>query len=104
MLSKEYIFETAQQAREDLERGNVDRERLVMLYFSYARIPITFSFVRQALLRFPEGNCGLASVYLKDIFNTGTPKHGKFDGFGHTALLGVGEVELVDITADQFGG
>lgn len=94
----------AEKAREDFEQQTLDVDQLADLYFRYNRIPNVKYFVYQALLSFPEGNCGLASVYMRDQLGAGEVSKGIYDGFGHTVLTDVGEVELIDITADQFGG
>jgi hypothetical protein len=62
-------------------------------------------FVGRALRSFPQGACGVASLYLKHLLDdAGNVVHGNYNGIGHT-FLALCEVKLLaDITADQFEG
>lgn len=92
----------ATAARADFESQHIDRVLLRELYVMYAQVADVSYFLDQAAQRFPEGNCGLASVYLQHVIGDGDVRYGRYSGLGHTILVvsGVG----VDITADQFGG
>jgi hypothetical protein len=75
---------------------------LINLYKQYNNIPQIDLFVRQAKELFPELNCGLASIYLKDKLKKGIIVQGTYAGENHTFLL-INQI-VIDITADQYGG
>ena len=93
--------EIAQEIRSDFEAGAVDQELLIELYRGYADVGDTARFVNKAKEIFPNGNCGLASLYLKEKLG-GEVIRGKYGEHSHTFLF-VDET-VIDITADQFGG
>ncbi len=108
-LSEGLVEAIAREARSDFETGRVPRELLASLYSVWAPKVIDLDgFLDWAIPRFPEANCGIASVYLHHrLGGVGEPIYGKYhapDGrHGHT-ILHLGEGRGVDITADQFGG
>ncbi len=61
------------------------------------------SFIKRSRKLFPRLNCGLATLYLREILEDGTVVQGKYNGKNHTFLLIDGNT-VVDITADQYGG
>lgn len=87
--------------RKQFEEGSVDQELLAQLYRGYTDVGDTREFVAKAKDLFPEGNCGLASLYLKRELG-GEVVQGTYKGQGHTFLLVNNTV--IDITGDQFGG
>jgi hypothetical protein len=89
------------QARQKFETGTISRELLIGLYKEYANVGDTLKFVEKTKVIFPNGNCGLASLYLKEKLG-GKVVQGKYGKQNHTFLL-VDET-VIDITADQFGG
>ncbi len=93
--------EVAQKIRSDFEAGVIDQELLVELYKGYKDVGDTVQFVTKAREIFPNGNCGLASLYLKEKLG-GEVVQGKYGKHNHTFLFVDGTV--IDITADQFGG
>lgn len=95
------IKKTACQIRGQFEAGTTDKELLVQLYREYADVGDTVRFVSKAKDVFPQANCGLASLYLKQKLG-GRVIQGKYGEHNHTFLLVDGTV--IDITADQFGG
>lgn len=88
--------------RREFEQASVDKALLVRLYASYADVGDTESFVDAALKSFPRGNCGLASLYLQHKLG-GQVRRLIYAGHRHSVLF-TGPDEIVDITADQFGG
>jgi len=96
------VVRTAQSARREFEAGIVDEQLLMTLYSKYASIFDVQRFVRKARELFPALNCGLASMYLQYVLRQGEIVKGKYNGQGHT-FLSLGK-QIVDITADQFGG
>ena len=97
------ISTTVQAMREDFEQGHIDMPKLKLLYLRYNPIPDIDGFFRRAQTKFPECNCGIATLYLQDRLLIGDVVHGTYAGRGHTFLLIDGKT-VVDITADQFGG
>lgn len=92
---------TVQQTRKQFEMGLADQELLIELYREYVDVGDTVQFVNKAKDIFPNGNCGLASLYLKKKLG-GEIVQGKYGKHNHTFLL-VKDI-VIDITADQFGG
>ncbi len=95
------IKKTIYQTREEFEMGTANQELLVGLYKEYADVGDTLKFVNKAKEIFPNGNCGLASLYIKKKLG-GEVVRGKYGEHNHTFLFVDGTV--IDITADQFGG
>ncbi len=93
--------ETAHQTRKQFEAGIADQKLLIELYREYADVGDTVRFAKKAKDIFPNGNCGLASLYLKKQLG-GEVVQGKYGEHNHTFLL-IGDT-VIDITADQFGG
>ncbi len=93
--------EVVQRIRNDFEAGTIDQELLLELYRDYADVGDTVRFVKKAKDIFPNGNCGLASLYLKEKLG-GEVVQGKYAKHNHTFLL-INDT-VIDITADQFGG
>lgn len=91
----------AHQTRHLFESGAVNHELLVGLYREYADVGDTLHFVAKAKDIFPNGNCGLTSLYLKKQLG-GKVVQGKYKEHNHTFLL-IDDI-VIDITADQFGG
>ena len=91
------------QARREFECRSVSRQLLSKLYLVYnPEVGDVESFLDQAELRFPEGNCGLASLYIRHLLQEGSLVRGHYRSDSHTFLaLGV---LIIDITADQYGG
>jgi len=103
MIKLNEIRREALEARERFESGEIDKNKLARLYQGYNPISDTKTFVRRSRRFFPNLNCGLASLYLKDNLHAGEVIRGKYNGENHTFLLIDDEV-VVDITADQYGG
>ena len=95
------IQKTIYHSRKEFEMGTVNQELLLGLYREYADVGDTLKFINKAKEIFPNGNCGLASLYLKEKLG-GEVVRGKYGEHDHTFLLVDGTV--IDITADQFGG
>lgn len=93
--------EIAKQTRRQFESKSTDTELLVDLYRGYADVGDTVRFVDKARSMFPVGNCGIASLLLREKLG-GEVVQGKYGEQDHTFLSVDGVV--VDITADQFGG
>ncbi|MDR3547648.1 MAG: hypothetical protein P4M11_05170 [Candidatus Pacebacteria bacterium] len=89
------------EARRQFEAQAIDSDSLVKLYEQYSDVGDTLRFVKTAKDIFPLGNCGLATLYLKEKIG-GTLVQGKYENADHTFLLN--DQVVIDITADQFGG
>jgi hypothetical protein len=111
MLEISRIMSEAAVARHELASNTVDRKLLADLCLPYAS---SFGgnvdhFLDRTLPNFPDGNCGVASIYLKHRLEGGELRNGTFHGLTHV-VLDLSEVVLQyddlisDITADQFGG
>lgn len=103
MVEPGEIKRKALEVRRRFESGTVDNNKLVQLYEEYNPIQDTEGFVRSSKRFFPNLNCGLASLYLRDSLHEGEVVRGKYNGNNHTFLL-VDGTTVVDITADQYGG
>jgi len=96
------IREQASKVRLQFEQRHIDKKLLKELYSHYADVGDADVFVEKAFDLFPRLNCGLASVYLRQVLGTGQIIRGRYGNKKHTFLLIDGKV--VDITADQYGG
>lgn len=93
--------EIVSKTRKYFEIGSVDQDLLIEMYRNYTDVGDTAGFVSTAKTVFPNGNCGLASLYLKRELG-GEIVQGKYGENKHTFL--VVDDTVIDITADQFGG
>ncbi len=91
------------KAREEFEKDRIDERLLRELYQEYNQLEDINGFMKRAKNLFPHLNCGLATVYLRKILQTGKIVNGKYNDNDHTFLL-VNEQTVVDITSDQYGG
>lgn len=96
------IRKVANETRRNLESGEIDSAYLAKLYQQYNPIENVDLFVRRAKELFPNLNCGLASLCLKESLG-GEIVNGKYNRENHTFLL-LDKKTIVDITADQYGG
>ncbi len=92
----------ATAVRRKFEKGSVDKQELKKIYLNYNFIENIDVFMDTAQKIFPKLNCGLASVYLKNLLNCGDVVNGFYKNQGHTFLL-INKM-VIDITADQFDG
>ena len=99
----EDIVKIAEEARRKFELGQADKELLVRLYTDYNPVDDIESFLEQANVLFPRLNCGLTTVYLREVFGDGDIVKGRYNNENHTFLLMNGDT-IIDITADQYGG
>lgn len=90
-----------ESVRREFEKRTVNPALLARLYGEYADVGNVETFITRAVDSFPSGNCGVASVYLRHKFG-GEILHCRYGGHNHT-VLAFGS-EIVDITADQYGG
>lgn len=102
------IKETVVDVRRQFEEHKIDDDLLIRLYNDYnPEVEDAKLFVESAKGLFPNLNCGLTTVYLKDCLQMGRIVNGKYDSENHTFLL-IEELSeepiLVDITSDQYGG
>lgn len=102
MSSHEKLTAIATEARNLFEKSQIPRGKLRELYLEYNHIENINDFLDQAQAMFPVLNCGLASVYLRNIVGDGEVMRGNYKGEGHTFLLL--DSVVIDITADQFDG
>ncbi len=77
----------ATSVRKKFEKGSVDKKELKKFYLDYNFIENIDDFIDTAQEMFPKLNCGLASVYLKGLFNCGDVVNGFYKNQGHTFLL-----------------
>lgn len=92
----------AREVRQKFEDKDIPEQILADLYAGYTSIKNVALFVHRAKDAFPNGNCGLASLYLKHVLGRGEIVQGTYAGNPHTFLM-LGE-RVIDITADQYGG
>lgn len=96
------------EARKQFEDHRVDTQTLEKLYAAYnPDVGDVALFIQRARELFPHLNCGLASVYLREILNLGTVTQGEYLNHDHTFLLIENEQDsptVADITSDQYGG
>jgi hypothetical protein len=95
------ILDIVERTRTDFDQKNVNIRDLSRLYQAFNPVPNIDMFVLEALKMFPELNCGLATVYLQSKLG-GEIIKGKYQERYHTFLM-LGD-QIVDITADQYGG
>ncbi len=90
------------------ENHEVNRQLLQSLYHDYnPGLENLNLFVEKAEELFPYLNCGLATVYLRELLKTGRIINGNYKDNNHTFLLlenDVNKIFIIDITADQYGG
>lgn len=87
--------------RKDFEKKLISKNILKRLYEEYNPQVNSNKFVTEAEKIFPKLNCGLTSVYLKNLLG-GKIVQGKYKRHNHTFLLLQGNI--IDITADQYDG
>lgn len=93
-----------ERVRDEFEHGNADRRMLEKLYRNTTDAN-PGNFVQAALESFPDGNCSIASLYLRQKLRKGKVVTGRFHGEPHAFLLLNPETRYIaDITADQYGG
>jgi len=111
-ITESVIEIAATQARREFEYkpDELDRDLLAGLYRAYnPSVQDTSEFVEEAIKSFPEGACGLASLYIQYLLNgEGEVSHRGYvlnrQRHGHTVLV-LAELGLIScITSDQFGG
>ena len=95
------IQAVAERVRMEFNYKKISKGKLSALYFTYNPEVQGDMFVLEAEKIFPKLNCGLTSVYLRNILG-GKVIQGKYDKYRHTFLM-VGK-QVIDITADQYGG
>lgn len=102
------IQKAAVETRKQFEDRKVNTQALEKLYAAYnPNVGDIALFIQRACELFPQLNCGLASVYLREILNLGTATQGKYLDQDHTFLLienGQDNLTIADITSDQYGG
>ncbi|HVV67264.1 MAG TPA: hypothetical protein VHB72_04330 [Candidatus Saccharimonadales bacterium] len=101
------VYRVAKEVREGFEQRSFDPEVVWARYCSWvpdARHWDRGKFLDLANTSFPLGCCGLASAFLSKEVDVGygQPEHIYYKSYPHTVLLG--DIAMVDITADQFGG
>ncbi len=95
------------ETRKLFENHLVNQQLLKSLYHDYnPDIENLNLFLERAEALFPYLNCGLATVYLKEVLKEGRIINGKYKDNNHTFLLleNADHNILIDITADQYGG
>ena len=97
------VEQIALKARADFEARLIDEVELRQLYQQYNPLDDISSFIKSAREIFPDLNCGLTTVYLREIFSDGKIINGKYKDINHTFLL-LEDSIVVDITSDQYGG
>lgn len=97
-----HIDTSISQARLAFEQKKIPLTLLEELYRTYNSLPDLSQFMRKSQNLFPDLNCGIASLYLKHILGRGEIRKGLYGNHQHTVLLL--DDQIIDITADQFGG
>ena len=93
----------ASEVREMFENRDISLSKLIELYQQYNSLNNTEEFVKKSSELFPKLNCGLASLYVRDVLKQGEVVMGKYGNERHTFLL-LNDGIIVDITADQYDG
>ncbi len=102
LMSITQVKDIVREVREEFELGKIDYQVLAPLYVDYRNGGDVELFLRRAIVFFPAGNSGLASVYLRSVLG-GEVMQGWYREHVHTFLVLEDRI-VVDITADQFGG
>lgn len=104
-LELSVIEETACRAREEFEAHSIDSDVLAGLYQQYnPDVGDVSLFIQRARGLFPDLNCGLASICLRERLPSSRVVNGKYENEDHTFLLVQDDAEIehvVDITSDQ---
>ncbi|MEK6951779.1 MAG: hypothetical protein AABX29_02080 [Nanoarchaeota archaeon] len=103
MLKTKNALDIAIESRIKFENGQVDDDLLRRLYLGYNPLENIDTFILRSKELFPRLNCGLATLYLREMLGDGKVVRGKYNGVNHTFLLIDGDT-VVDITPDQYGG
>jgi hypothetical protein len=101
MRSLGSIKTVAQKIRRQLEEKKISRKDIRALYLVYNSSVHIDLFLDEAEKIFPNLNCGIASVLLREKLG-GEVRQGKYKEQQHT-FLKLSDC-IVDITADQYGG
>ena len=84
----EEIFKCVTEARGQFENGLIPTNQLETLYHGYnPSIQDLGKFIFTSKQLFPLGNCGLTSIYLRNVLGFGEIHHGYYDSQPHTFLL-----------------
>ena len=102
-MNSKLLEKEALRIRNEFENRKINYSLLRDLYQKYNRLDDINGFIEEAKEMFPRLNCGLATLYLKNVFKEGEIKRGKYKNEPHTFLILKNNI-LVDITADQFNG
>jgi hypothetical protein len=108
VLDGEFLQETAKRARQSFESGEAYQDKSVKEYVeSLPNMPDPQFHLEWFSKIFPKGNCEITTVYLQSQLKTGEIINGSYllenGQLEDHSFLKVGE-EIIDITADQFGG
>ncbi len=103
-MNKPEILNIVSQTRNAFEDGSIDSSLLKARFgIWYPGVANIQEYIDGARDDFPNGCCSMASAYLREEIGAGQIKYGRYNGYGHTVLK-LSKFEIVDITADQFGG
>lgn len=98
----------ASEARKafELHPKALPRDILVQLYAAYnPRVKDAPLFVERAIQSFPNGACGVSSLYVQYLLDgAGDVAYGTYGRAGHSFLVFYETGLIADITSDQFGG
>lgn len=104
IMNNQEILEIATATRRSFEDGSLDYELLAerfQQWFPKNNDPKYYAELTKT--EFPAGCCGPASAYLRSEIGKGDITYGSYQNMGHLVLK-ISKKEIVDITADQFGG
>ena len=102
-IKTEEVLKIAAEARRKFEAGQIESSVLENLYMGYNPLDNIDKFIQKSRGLFPILNCGLATLYLREILGDGQVVNGRYNGENHTFLL-LDDHTVVDITSDQYGG
>ncbi len=106
-MSLSSILSILNEERIMFETGKAYDEVLAQEYSKYApQVGNVYRFLEQAQLLFPNWNCGLTSVEIRNRLGFGEIVYGSYNKESHTFLTFNyhNKIYIADITADQFGG
>lgn len=101
------VLSLLKEERVKFETGEAYDEVLAHEYSHYApQVGNVYRFLEQAKLLFPNWNCGLTSVAIRNRLGFGDIMYGSYNKESHTFLTFTYhcKIYIADITADQFGG
>lgn len=88
--------------RKEFRNFRIDEKELKRIYQDYNTLGNPDLFLSSSKQIFPNLNCGLTTVYLRNLLG-GEIINGKYKDNNHTFLI-LRKKIIIDITADQYKG